>query len=69
MTPQDFSAWLVAMKTAGLARSDAECGRLLDRTPRHILHLKRNGADKVTALACSALIHQLEPWEDKEAGR
>ena len=62
MTPAQFTAWLADMKSAGLARSDAECARLLDVTPHAIVKRKRNGADRETALACRALLHRLEPY-------
>lgn len=63
MTPAAFSAWLAAMKAAGLARSDAECARLLGVHPNSIVLMKRQGADLRTALACRALLHRLEAYE------
>lgn len=63
MTPAAFNRWLAAMKAAGLARSDAECARLLGRTPRHLLAYKARGTDRMTALACRALLHRMEPWD------
>ena len=55
-------AWLVAMKAAGLARSDAACARLLGLSANAVAIMKRRGADKRTALACRALLHRLEPF-------
>lgn len=63
MTPASFVAWLAAMKAARLAMSDAEAGRLLGITPNSVVKMKRNGADRRTALACRALYHNMEPWE------
>jgi DNA-binding CsgD family transcriptional regulator len=63
MTPAAFNAWLADMKSAGLARSDAECARLLGVSANAVVGMKRNGADKRTALACRALLHRLEPYE------
>jgi len=63
MTPAKFTAWLAAMKAAGLARSDAECGRLLGKSNDTIVRLKKDGADRTVALACRALYHRMEPWE------
>lgn len=67
MTAQQFRSWLASMKLAGLARSDAECGRLLGISPTSVGAMKRDGAigpaAKRTALACRALYHRLEPWE------
>ena len=63
MTATAFTAWLAAMKAAGLARSDAECGRMLGISADTVVRMKSAGADARTALACRALIHRLEPWE------
>lgn len=62
MTPETFRAWLADMKSAGLARSDAECGRLLGLSANSVLAMKERGADLRTALACRALIHRLAPY-------
>lgn len=62
MTPAQFTAWLAAMKAAGLARTDAECGRLLGVSANSVLAMKARGADLRTALACGALIAGIGPW-------
>lgn len=62
MTPAAFTAWLADMKSAGLARSDAECGRLLGVTANTVLAFKSKGADLRIALACRALLHRMEPY-------
>lgn len=62
MTPEAFALWLAAMKAAGLARSGAECGRLLGVSANTIVAWGRDGTDRRTALACRALLHRLEPW-------
>lgn len=62
MTPEQFTNWLADMKSAGLARSDAECARLLGISPNSVVAMKRNGADLRTALACRALLHRMEPY-------
>ncbi len=62
MTPEAFTKWLADMKSAGLAKSDAECARLLGAHPNSNLHRKKNGADRETALACRALLHRLDPY-------
>jgi DNA-binding CsgD family transcriptional regulator len=62
MTPETFNRWLGEMKLAGLARSDAECARLLGLSANSIVTIKKNGADTRTALACRALLHRLEPY-------
>lgn len=62
MTSDAFTAWLAEMKSAGLAKSDAECARLLNLTPHAIVKMKRRGCDTRTALACSALLHRLRAY-------
>lgn len=56
MTAAQFTAWLADMKSAGFARSDAECGRLLGRSANQIVTYKNKGCDRAMALACRALI-------------
>lgn len=62
MTPATFTQWLADMKLAGLARSDADCGRQLGITSRQVLNMKRKGATLQTALACAALLDGLPPY-------
>jgi DNA-binding CsgD family transcriptional regulator len=62
MTPETFIAWLADMKSAGLARSDAECARLLGISTNSVVTMKKRGADLRTALACRALLHRMEPY-------
>lgn len=62
MTADAFVRWLADMKSAGLARSDAECARLLGVSANAVVKIKRNGTDHRTALACRALLHRLEPY-------
>lgn len=62
MTPEQFTRWLADMKSAGLARSDAECARLLGVSANAVVAMKKNGADRRTALACRALLHRMEPY-------
>lgn len=63
MTADTFKQWLADMKSAGLARSDAECARQLGIHVNSVVKMKRNGSDQRTALACRALLHRLEPYE------
>lgn len=63
MTATSFANWLADMKSAGLARSDAECARLLGKTDDTIIAYKRKGTDRTVALACRALLHRMEPYE------
>lgn len=62
MTPEQFVAWLAEMKSAGLARSDAECARLLGKSDDTVVTYKKRGTDRTVALACRALLHRLEPY-------
>ena len=62
MNQLSFIKWLADMKSAGLARSDAECGRLLGVTANTVLAFKSKGADLRTALACRALLHRMDPY-------
>lgn len=62
MPPEAFTRWLADMKSAGLARSDAECARLLGISANGLLKMKKQGTDRRTALACRALLHRLEPY-------
>lgn len=62
MTAASFTAWLAAMKSADLARSDAECARLLGISANSVVAMKKAGADRRTALACRALLHRMEPY-------
>jgi len=62
MTAVSFINWLAAMKAAGLARSDAECAKMLGISANGLLKRKRQGAGLEAALACRALLHRLEPY-------
>jgi hypothetical protein len=62
MTAETFTRWLADMKSAGLAKSDAECGRLLGVTADTVVNIKTKGGDTRTALACRALLLRLEPY-------
>lgn len=63
MTPDAFKRWLADMKSAGLAKSDADCARLLGYEPKHLPRQKTNGGDRRLALACAALLSGAEPYE------
>lgn len=62
MAPDAFRAWLAEMNSAGLARSDAACARLLGISANAVVEMKKRGCDLRTALACRALLHRLEPY-------
>lgn len=63
MSAESFIRWLAEMKSAGLARSDAECARLLGVSPNAVVAMKKNGtSDRRTDLACRALLHRMEPY-------
>lgn len=62
MSAEHFLEWIEEMKAAALARSDAECARLLDISANALVAMKKRGADRRTALACRALLHRMEPY-------
>lgn len=62
MAPSVFTQWLADMKSAGLARSDADCAKLLGISANGLVKRKKQGANLETALACRALLHRLEPY-------
>ena len=66
MTPTSFKNWLSAMREAGVARSDAECARLLGISANSLLKFKTEGVSGATetrtALAMAALGNQVKPW-------
>jgi hypothetical protein len=62
VTATDFRLWLDDMKQANLARSDAAAARLLGVSANSVVSMKQKGADRRTALACTALLHRMEPY-------
>lgn len=63
MKPTEFNQWLADMKSAGLARSDAACARLLGISANSVVTMKQRGADIRTSLACNALLHKIGPYD------
>ncbi|QFT69634.1 hypothetical protein FIU93_22815 [Labrenzia sp. THAF35] len=63
MTPASFTAWLAEMKSSGHAKTDRDIAALLGVSANSVVNMKRNGADKRTALACTALLHGLPAYE------
>lgn len=62
MLPETFKRWIVEMKMAGLAKSDADCARLLGVSPNAVVSMKHKGTDRRTELACRALLHRMTPY-------
>lgn len=62
MTAEEFQTWLKTMKEEGVAKSDADCARILDRSDQFILNAKKKGTDKLTAFACAAVLAGVEPF-------
>jgi len=63
MSPEAFKQWLAEMKSAGLARSDIDAVRQLGYSaPNTATKLKREGASRQVALACTALLHRMRPY-------
>jgi len=66
MPPDTFKRWLAEMKKAGLAKSDADCARLLGVSANAVVAMKKTGTDRRTDLACRAILHRMGPYgEDK----
>lgn len=63
MNSVSFVGWLADMKSAGLARSDAQCAKALGISANSVVDMKKRGADLRTALACRALLHRLEAYQ------
>ena len=61
MTSDAFKRWLADMKSAGLAKSDADCARLLGY--RDVVIQKRNGGDQRLAMASTAALHRMQAYE------
>lgn len=62
MTGEQFCKWLDEMKASGLAKSDAQCAKMLGIHPVSLVKRKTNGAKRETALACRALLHRIQPY-------
>jgi len=63
MSAEAFVRWLAEMKaTFTYVRSDAKCAELLGISANSVVTMKKNGADRRTALACNALLHRLDPY-------
>ena len=62
MTGFEFKVWLAAMKQRGVAATDAECGAKIGKSPDTVVRMKKEGASYAIALACSAALLGLEPW-------
>lgn len=60
MTGEEFCNWLAAMKDKGYNKQ--ESGELLGRGAPWVSRAQRDGADKMTALACAALYAGLKPF-------
>lgn len=67
MTPDEFAQWLVAVKAAGLAKTDNDAANLLGY--RDVFKQKRNGGDERLALACAAVLAGLPPFPQEPPKR
>jgi len=59
VTPETFKEWISDMKALELARSDADCARLLDISFNSLVIMKRRGANQRTDLACHAILMEI----------
>lgn len=62
MTPESFRKWLKDMKAEKLARSDAECAKLLGVSANAVVLMKQTGSNERTALACQHLLDRGLPY-------
>lgn len=63
MSGDDFIYWLEAMRDKGM--NNGHCAALLGRGRQVISRFTPQGTDKVTALACAALLAGLQPYKGK----
>lgn len=62
MSAPNFSGWLEEMAKPPFFQSAAGCAALLGVTEATLNNFRQNGADRRTALACTALLHRMEPY-------
>ncbi|MTH95538.1 helix-turn-helix domain-containing protein [Roseibium sp. RKSG952] len=60
MLPESVIKWLAEMRARGYTQQD--CAEKLGVTPTGVSKMKRNGSTRQTALACAALLNDLEPY-------
>lgn len=65
MTADEFKAWLTTMKARGYNKSD--CADLLGRKGPWVSVCQSKGSDRMTALACAAILAGLEPFTSARA--
>ena len=64
MSREAVRRWLAAMKAEGLAKSDADCARLVGVHPNTMTNWRNKGVeDKTTRLAMAAVLAGLEPYQ------
>ncbi len=63
MNGDDFICWLEEMRAKGMNKG--HCAALLGRLPQSMTRFQREGTDKVTALACAALLAGLKPYKGR----
>jgi hypothetical protein len=62
LSAEAFCQWLTIVQDLGKASSQREAAELLGVDPMTIVDMKRKGADRRTAYACQAILHDLEPF-------
>lgn len=60
MNGEEFTLWLTAMKARGVNKG--ACAGLLGRGAQWVTYAQSHGTDRVTALACAAILIELEPF-------
>lgn len=62
MSPESVEEWIGLVKQMGLAQTDREVAAILGRSHDTLAAMRRRGADRHTALACAAILRNLQPF-------
>lgn len=67
MKPEEVVAWLTEMRERGVVANDEEAAGLIGKSHDTLTLMKKRGADKTTAMACTAALARLRPYGTVEA--
>lgn len=62
LTGEEFRQWLELMIAKKLAANKLGCAQLLGRSDQWVSDSQKKGVDRLTALACAALLAGLSPF-------
>ena len=60
MTAEEFKAWVKQMREYGIARSKAQCAKLLKKHPNSISNYCKRGCNESVASHCFRILHRLD---------